>query len=84
MVATCIGADDIEAGEGPIAFRSTTDESQFYLFIDEFGRRGYIPFETMDLDSMEWKVPEGEFELPPNRRHGSVRMCLESRKPVLY
>ncbi|MDQ0875950.1 hypothetical protein QFZ77_004609 [Paenibacillus sp. V4I3] len=42
-----------------------------YLFIDEYGLRGYIPLETKDLDSGEWKMP-AEFSLPTMPRHGSV------------
>jgi Predicted beta-xylosidase len=57
-------------GEGPIIFKSNTEE-KWYLFIDEHGLRGYLPFETDDLNSGEWNMPK-MFKLPEVTRHGSV------------
>ncbi|WP_233518003.1 family 43 glycosylhydrolase [Streptomyces corynorhini] len=70
FVADCIGKGSISQGEGPTVFKSNTEE-KWYLFIDEFGGRGYIPFETTDLDSGKWTMSEN-FELPVNPRHGTV------------
>ncbi len=70
FVADCIGKGAIARGEGPTVFKSNTEE-KWYLFIDEFGGRGYIPFETTDLGSGTWTVPEN-FELPASPRHGTV------------
>nr|WP_286259802.1 family 43 glycosylhydrolase [Streptomyces graminofaciens] len=70
FVADRIGHGSIEQGEGPTVFRSNT-EDKWYLFIDEFSGRGYVPFETSDLDSGKWTMCE-DFELPPGARHGSV------------
>ncbi|WP_158638594.1 immunoglobulin-like domain-containing protein [Metabacillus litoralis] len=65
-----IGKGDISRGEGPAIFKSNT-EDKWYLFIDEFGGRGYVPFETTDLASGEWTVPE-DYDLPSRPRHGTV------------
>ena len=42
-----------------------------YLFLDEYSGRGYVPLETDDLGSGEWKVSE-EYRLPGSPRHGTV------------
>lgn len=56
--------------EGPTLFKSNT-EKKWYLFVDEFGGRGYIPLETEDLDSGKWTV-SSNYELPASPRHGTV------------
>ncbi|WP_340021148.1 glycoside hydrolase [Paenibacillus sp. FSL K6-1096] len=56
--------------EGPTLFKSNTEE-KWYLFVDEFGGRGYIPLETDDLDSGEWRVA-ADYSLPASPRHGTV------------
>ncbi|MQA85850.1 MAG: family 43 glycosylhydrolase [Streptosporangiales bacterium] len=75
FVAECIGqgapdSPGISRGEGPTVFRANTEE-KWYLFIDEFGGRGYVPFETTDLDSGRWTMSSG-YRLPPSPRHGTV------------
>lgn len=70
LVADCIGSGAISQGEGPLIFRSNT-EDRWYLFIDEFGGRGYVPFETTDLASGNWTVSSG-YDLPASPRHGTV------------
>ncbi|MFJ1970502.1 family 43 glycosylhydrolase [Streptomyces sp. NPDC087903] len=70
FVADCIGSGAMERGEGPTVFRSNT-EKKWYLFIDEYGGRGYVPFETTDLDSGEW-TPSTNYQLPVSPRHGTV------------
>jgi hypothetical protein len=70
FLADCIGSGAISAGEGPLVFKSNT-EDKWYLFIDEFGGRGYVPFETTDLASGEW-TPVAEYDLPSSPRHGTV------------
>ncbi|MEU9733564.1 family 43 glycosylhydrolase [Streptomyces sp. NPDC048002] len=70
LVADRIGAGAMERGEGPTVFRSNT-EDRWYLFIDEYGGRGHLPFETDDLDSGRW-TPCADHRLPANPRHGSV------------
>jgi hypothetical protein len=70
FVADCIGSGDISRGEGPTVFKSNT-ENRWYLFIDEFGGRGYVPFETTDLASGQWRMATS-YELPARPRHGTV------------
>ncbi|KAF4999935.1 hypothetical protein FGRMN_2173 [Fusarium graminum] len=73
--ATCIGADaGLQAVEGPTAFKSNADDAhgeKFYLFVDEYGGRGYVPLETDNLDAPEWKV-SADYNLPTSPRHGTV------------
>ncbi|MGP3920199.1 glycoside hydrolase family 43 protein [Nonomuraea sp. 10N515B] len=75
LVATCVGRGDttrpgVTEGEGPTIFRSTI-EQKWYLLIDEFRGRGYVPFETSDPAGGVWR-PAEEFVLPQGARHGSV------------
>lgn len=75
FVAECIGratgtSPGISRGEGPTVFKSNT-RNTWYLFIDEFGGRGYVPFETTDLASGRWTMSTG-FDLPASPRHGTV------------
>lgn len=70
LVADCIGSGAMDHGEGPTVFRSNT-ERKWYLFIDEYGGRGYVPFETTDLDSGRW-TPSADYQLPASPRHGTV------------
>jgi hypothetical protein len=41
------------------------------LFIDEFGLRRYVPFESAEIDSSNWTVCP-DFEMPPGASHGSI------------
>ncbi|NUT96542.1 MAG: family 43 glycosylhydrolase [Saccharothrix sp.] len=75
FVADCIGkatatSPGVGQGEGPTVFKSNT-EDKWYLFIDEFGGRGYVPFETTDLASGKWTMSPS-FALPSRPRHGTV------------
>ncbi|MCL8010838.1 family 43 glycosylhydrolase [Streptomyces sp. AS02] len=70
FVADCIGSGAMERGEGPTVFKSNTEE-KWYLFIDEYGGRGYVPFETTDLDSGKW-TPSQNYQLPASPRHGTA------------
>jgi hypothetical protein len=64
------GGPGVEHGEGPAVVRSLTDD-RWYLFIDEFGGRGYVPFWSTDLDASVWTMAE-DHRLPTRARHGSV------------
>jgi hypothetical protein len=70
LITEGIGKGTIARGEGPTVFKSNT-EDKWYLFIDEFGGRGYVPFETTDLDSGVWTL-SADYELPARPRHGTV------------
>ncbi|GGS06688.1 hypothetical protein GCM10010269_52000 [Streptomyces humidus] len=69
-VAEGIGKGAMNAAEGPLVFKSNT-EDKWYAFLDEFGGRGYIPFETKDLASGVW-TPSTGYDLPSKPRHGTV------------
>jgi hypothetical protein len=70
FIADCIGRGSISRGEGPLVFKSNT-ENKWYQFIDEYGGRGYVPFETTDINSGKWKMSSG-YALPGRPRHGTV------------
>ena len=75
MIRRGVGASSdprvgIRRGEGPTVFKSNTEE-KWYAFIDEYGSRGYVPFETTDLDSGEWTMVQG-ITWPGRPRHGDV------------
>ncbi|KAB8161286.1 family 43 glycosylhydrolase [Streptomyces sp. 3MP-14] len=81
LVADCLGRGTeaepgLERGEGPTVFRSNTEE-RWYLFIDEFGGRGYVPFETTDPASGEWTMSPA-YDLPASPRHGTVVPVTEA------
>ncbi|VEH36893.1 glycoside hydrolase family 43 protein [Cellulomonas fimi] len=57
-------------GEGPVVVPSPTGD-RWYLLVDEFGGRGYVPFTSATLDAPVW-APVAEHHLPPGARHGSV------------
>ena len=44
---------------------------KYYLFVDEYGGRGYIPLETSDIANPNWKVAQN-YDLPASPRHGTV------------
>ncbi len=75
MIDACIGRDaGTSAVEGPTVFESNPGDvngDKFYLFVDEYGGRGYIPLETADIASPDWKVA-AQYDLPASPRHGTV------------
>jgi GH43 family beta-xylosidase len=75
IVTSCIGkAAGTAAVEGPTVFKANPGDesgSKFYLFVDEYGRRGYIPLGTDDLNNPKWTVP-ASYSLPSSPRHGTV------------
>ena len=75
MVASCIGKNaGTAAVEGPTVSKSNPGDvngDKYYLFVDEYGGRGYIPLETPDIAAPNWKVSTG-YTLPTKPRHGTV------------
>jgi beta-xylosidase len=71
----CIGRDaGTSAVEGPTVFKANsgdTSGSPYYLFVDEYGGRGYIPLGTNDLENPNWQVA-ADYNLPASPRHGTV------------
>jgi len=72
----CIGQGSISQGEGPLVFKSNT-ENRWYLYIDEYGGRGYIPFSTTDLATGQWSVVSS-YVMPGRPRHGTVLPLTEA------
>ncbi|GIF40726.1 immunoglobulin-like domain-containing protein [Actinoplanes xinjiangensis] len=70
FVKDCIGAGGVSAGEGPLVFKSNT-EDRWYLFVDEYGGQGYVPFTSTDLDTGVW-TKATSYSLPKRPRHGTV------------
>ncbi|ULT57335.1 Ig-like domain-containing protein [Neobacillus drentensis] len=81
LIKEGIGKGSISAGEGPTVFKSNTEE-KWYMFIDEFGGKGYVPFETTDLQSGEWKMSTN-YSLPARPRHGTVMPVTKSEYEAL-
>lgn len=74
-VSTCIGKTaGTGAVEGPTSFKSNPRDvngDKYYLFLDEYGGRGYIPLETDDILHPNWTVSKN-YRLPTSPRHGTV------------
>jgi hypothetical protein len=70
FVKDCIGAGGVSAGEGPLVFKSNT-EDRWYLFVDEYGGQGYVPFTSTDLNSGVW-TKASSYSLPKRPRHGTI------------
>ena len=72
---SCIGKKaGTSSVEGPTAFHSNPGDvngQKFYLFVDEYSSRGYIPLETADITKPAWKV-SSSYSLPTSPRHGTV------------
>lgn len=81
LIKEGIGKGAISQGEGATVFKSNTEE-KWYLFIDEYGGRGYVPFETTDLDSGEWTLSE-DYDLPNRPRHGTVMPITQTEYDAL-
>ncbi|MFB3978823.1 family 43 glycosylhydrolase [Microbacterium proteolyticum] len=75
QVTACIGKNaGTGAVEGPSIFTSNPGDvngDKYYLFVDEYGGRGYIPLATTDIANPNWQVP-ANYELPSSPRHGTV------------
>jgi hypothetical protein len=74
-LASCIGSKaGTKAVEGPTIFKANPGDvrgQKFYLFVDEYTGRGYIPLETADIARPAWKV-SSSYKLPTSPRHGTV------------
>ncbi|KAL2073883.1 hypothetical protein VTL71DRAFT_11209 [Oculimacula yallundae] len=75
IIASCIGRNaGTSAVEGPTSFKANPNDvngQKFYLFLDEYGGRGYIPLETSNIAAPNWKV-SSSYKLPASPRHGTV------------
>ena len=91
FVAECIGRGGISQGEGPLIFKSNTEE-RWYTFIDEYGGRGYVPFTTTDLNSGQWtrclratrcRAAPGTARCCPSPRRSTTGSCRSGAEPAL-
>lgn len=71
----------IRRGEGPCVVKSLSEE-RWYLFIDEYGERGYLPFESTDLAAGPWTLC-AEARLPADPRHGSILAITAAERDLL-
>ncbi|UVJ39809.1 immunoglobulin-like domain-containing protein [Arthrobacter sp. CJ23] len=83
LMGNCIGKNAGTSGvEGPTVFKSNT-EQKYYLFVDEFGGRGYIPLESTSLENPDWKL-SSNYELPRAPRHGTVLPVTKAELEQLH
>ncbi|MBT2533034.1 family 43 glycosylhydrolase [Arthrobacter sp. ISL-48] len=85
--ATCIGKKaGTAAVEGPTVFKANDGDVNgpgYYLFVDEFGGRKYIPLFSPSLQNATWTVPTG-YSLPsPAPRHGTIMPITAAEQKAL-
>ncbi|WP_295831698.1 family 43 glycosylhydrolase [uncultured Microbacterium sp.] len=86
LVTSCIGKKaGSQAVEGPSIFKANPGDvngDKYYLFVDEYGGRGYIPLATTDIANPDWKVP-ASYRLPGSPRHGTVMPVTQAELTAL-
>ncbi len=83
----CIGRD---AGtpevEGPEIFKANPGDVSpydYYLWVDNYGGRGYIPLGTNSLQGdIKWTIPSN-FSLPASPRHGGILAITAKERDAL-
>lgn len=73
-IASTIGQHFGASLEGPLVFPSN-DGERWYLWVDQYGEmpQGYHALTTTSLSSGSWEpVPDGDFQMPENTKHGVV------------
>lgn len=77
-LARNLGQEFGDSVEGPLVFKANQEDSWF-LWVDQYSRmpQGYRALTTQDLMSGWEIVPEGEFSLPPNTKHGVVLPLID-------
>lgn len=74
-VATCIGKNAGTSNvEGPTVIKSNPGDvngDKYYLFVDEYSGRHYLPLETADIANPDWQL-SSSYSLPDSPRHGTV------------
>lgn len=83
QITSCIGKKaGTSSVEGPTIFKSNPNDvhgEKFYLFVDEYTGRGYIPLETEDIANPNWKVSVS-YKLPASPRHGKCGIGTDRPK----
>ncbi len=74
-VTDCIGKKASTAAlEGPTIFKANDGDVHgpgYYLFVDEYGGRGFLPMRSASLEDPSWQIP-ATYDLPTSPRHGTV------------
>ncbi|MGN7971023.1 immunoglobulin-like domain-containing protein [Microbacterium sp. 22296] len=87
LIDTCIGrtAGTPEV-EGPEIFKANEGDRagyKYFLWVDNYGGRGYIPLGTNSLEGdIQWTIPSS-FSLPASPRHGSILAITAKERDVL-
>ncbi|WP_307448635.1 immunoglobulin-like domain-containing protein [Microbacterium proteolyticum] len=87
LIDTCIGRN---AGtpevEGPEIFKANEGDRagyKYFLWVDNYGGRGYIPLGTNSLEGdIQWTIPSS-FSLPASPRHGSILAITAKERDAL-
>lgn len=87
LIDTCIGrtAGTPEV-EGPEIFKANEGDRagyRYFLWVDNYGGRGYIPLGTNSLEGdIQWTIPSS-FSLPASPRHGSILAITAEERDAL-
>lgn len=87
LIDTCIGrtAGTPEV-EGPEIFKANEGDRagyRYFLWVDNYGGRGYIPLGTDSLEGdIQWTIPSS-FSLPASPRHGSILAITAKERDAL-
>jgi hypothetical protein len=87
LIDTCIGrtAGTPEV-EGPEIFKANEGDRagyKYFLWVDNYGGRGYIPLGTNSLEGdIQWTIPSS-FSLPASPRHGSILAITAKERDAL-
>lgn len=87
MVQAGIGdAAGLGAVEGPIVVAANAGDPNgpgYYLFLDEYQGRGYVPLFTADLEAPQWCTMK-DHRMPRDARHGSVLPVTATEMNALW
>ncbi|PJI95035.1 family 43 glycosylhydrolase [Luteimicrobium subarcticum] len=77
---TCIATKaGLVRAEGPSIFKANAGDVNgggYYLFVDEYGYRKYLPLHSDSLANPDWETP-ASWSLPSSPRHGTVMNITE-------
>ncbi|KAJ5018836.1 hypothetical protein K4K57_003199 [Colletotrichum sp. SAR 10_99] len=87
VVASCISSTaGVGEIEGPAVVKSNSGDvngEKYFLFVDEFTGRRYIPLVTEDISKPEWKLAGEGWVMPPSARHGGVMPITAAEREAL-
>jgi len=83
---TCIATKaGLVRAEGPSIFKANAGDVNgggYYLFVDEYGYRKYLPLHSDSLENPDWKLP-ASWSLPASPRHGTVMNLTQAEWDAL-